>query len=388
MGASAQVARLQGDQTFPRPGPVDYTFWNVLPQANLMWRPDREHNLRLFYRTSTNPPSLSQLQAVVNNSNPLQLTIGNPSLRQEYAHNFVARYTAAKANRAGNFFALLAGTYTQNPISNNTLVASRDTTVRPIFSDQSIAVHLPAGAQLTQSTNLQQEYTVRTLANYGHPLAVIKSNYNVSLGASFSQNPGLVNNALNYARTPALTGGLTLSSNVSEKLDFTLSSNSTQSYVRNTLSHQLDNAYFSQLTRLKFTWIVGPGITFQTDVAHQLYRGLSSAYNQNYVLWNASIGKKLFPGQRGEIKLYAFDILKQNRAIQRNVTVAYYEDVQTTVLQQYFMLMFTYNIRSANMTTLPTAPEERGGGRRGGFEGRPGGGQGGPPGGFGGPPRD
>ncbi|MEJ7664815.1 MAG: hypothetical protein WKG07_37525 [Hymenobacter sp.] len=85
----------------------------------------------------------------------------------------------------------------------------------------------------------------------------------------------------------------------------------------------------------------------------RLYRGLSAAYNQNYVLWNASIGKKLFPGQRGEIKLYAFDILKQNRAIQRNVSVAYYEDVQTTVLQQYLMLMFTYNIRSANMTALP-----------------------------------
>ena len=197
-----------------------------------------------------------------------------------------------------------------------------------------------------------------------------KSNINVSLGATFSQNPGLVNEALNYARTPALTGGVGLSSNISPQVDFTLSSNSTQSYVRNTLSKQLNTAYFNQLTRLKFSWIVGPGISFQTDVAHQLYRGLSAAYNQNYVLWNASIGKKLFPGQRGEIKLYAFDILKQNRAIQRNVSVAYYEDVQTTVLQQYLLLMFTYNIRSANMMALPAAPpERRGRGGRGGFGG-------------------
>jgi len=387
IGASAQVARLRGDQTFPRPGPVDYTFWNVLPQANLMWRPDRSHNVRLFYRTSTNAPSINQLQAVVNNSNPLQLTIGNPALRQEYAHNLVARYTAARADKNSNFFALLAGSYTQNPISNRTLVAVRDTTVRPILNDQAITVRLPAGAQLTQSTNLQQQYTLRALANYGRPLTVIKSNVNVTAGATFSQNPGLVNNALNYARTPALIGGLTLSSNISPQLDFTLSSTSTQSYVRNTLSTQLNSNYFNQLTRLRLSWIVGPGISFQTDVAHQLYRGLSSAYNQNYVLWNASIGKKIFPGQRGEIKLYAFDILKQNRAIQRNVNVAYYEDVQTTVLQQYVMLMFTYNIRSANMTALPTAPEDGPGGRRGrgGFDGPPGGGRPGG-GGFGGPP--
>ncbi|MVN77407.1 outer membrane beta-barrel protein [Hymenobacter sp. HMF4947] len=392
VGANAQVARLQGTQEFPQARDVDYTFWSVLPQANLMWRPDRSHNLRLFYRTNTNAPSINQLQAVVNNSNPLQLTIGNPGLRQEYAHNLVARYTAARADKNSNFFALLSGSYTQNPIANSTLVAGRDTTVTvPTGPNSGQDVRLPAGGQLTQSTNLQEQYTLRALANYGRPLTAIKTNINVSLGGSFSQNPGLVNNLLNYARTPALTGGVVLSSNISEKLDFTLSSNSTQSYVRNTLRKQLDNKYFSQLTRLKLSWIVGPGISFQTDVAHQLYRGLSSAYNQNYVLWNASLGKKLFPGQRGEIKLYAFDILKQNRAIQRNVTVAYYEDVQTTVLQQYFMLMFTYNIRSANMTALPTAPEGPGGGRRGGggFDrpaggGPPGGGGGG--GGFGGPP--
>jgi hypothetical protein len=385
VGASGQVARLRGDQTFPRPGPVDYTFWNVLPQAMVMWRPDREHNVRVFYRTSTNAPSINQLQAVVNNSNPLQLTIGNPALRQEYAHNMVARYTATKAGSSSNFFALLSGSYTQNPISNRTIVAARDTTIVPVGTTE--AVTLPAGGQLTQSTNLQQQYSLRALASYGRPLAVIKSNINVSLGANYSQNPGLVNELLNYARTPSLTAGLTLSSNVSEKLDFTLSSNSTQSYVRNTLRKQLNNTYFNQLTRLKLSWIVGPGISIQTDVAHQLYRGLSASYNQNYVLWNASIGKKIFPGQRGEIKLYAFDILKQNRAIQRNVNVAYYEDVQTTVLQQYFMLMFTYNIRSANMTALPEGP---GNGRRGrgGFDGPPGGGPGGsgpPPGGFGGP---
>jgi hypothetical protein len=385
LGASAQVAQLRGDQTFPRPGPVNYTFWNVLPQAMLMWRPDREHNLRLFYRTNTNAPSINQLQAVVNNSNPLQLTIGNPALRQEYNHSLVGRYSVSKAEKSSNFFVLLSGSYTQNPISNRTLVAARDTVVTPTGTDQRLA--LPAGAQLTQSTNLQQQYSVRSNINYGRPLTAIKTNLNLSAGASFSQNPGLVNQGLNYARTPSLTAGVVLSSNISERLDFTLSSTSAQNYVRNTLSQQLNTKYFSQVSRLRLSWIVGPGISFQTDVAHQVYTGLSSSYNQNYLLWNASLGKKLFPGQRGEIKLYAFDILKQNRAIQRNVTEAYYEDVQSTVLQRYVMLMFTYNIRSANMTALPTAPESRSERRgRGGVDGPPGGGAPGGGGGFGGPP--
>jgi uncharacterized membrane protein YgcG len=391
VGVSGQVAKLRGDQTFPIDGPVSYTFWNILPQAMLMFRPDRTHNVRLFYRTNTSAPSINQLQAVVNNSNPLQLTIGNPGLRQEYQHNLVARYTASSPERSSSFFALLSGAYTQNPISTRTILASRDTTFVPDNATE--AIRLPAAGQLTQSVNLQEQYSVRALANYGQPFFNKKLNANASLGGSYSQTPGLVNGGLNYARNPSLTGGVTLSSNISERLDFTLSSNSTKSFVRNTLNTRVNTNYFSQNTRLRLSWIVGPGISIQSDVSHQLYRGLSSAYNQNYALWNASIGKKLFPGQRGEIKLYAFDLLAQNRAIQRNVTAAYTEDVQTTVLQRYFMLMFTYNIRSANMT-LPTNQEGQGGGERrgrGGFDGggggggRPGGGGGGG-GGFGGPP--
>ena len=183
-----------------------------------------------------------------------------------------------------------------------------------------------------------------------------------------------MNGGLNYARVPAFGAGLTLSSNISPELDFTASTTATQNLVRNTLQANRDTRYFAQVTRLRLGWIVGPGINFQTDLVHQAYAGLAAGYNQQYALWNASLGKKIFPGQRGEIRVYAFDLLGQNRAIQRNVTEAYYEDVQTTILQRYFMLLFTYNIRSGNVVA-PAAPVEGspgdwGGGRPGGF-GRP-----------------
>jgi hypothetical protein len=193
----------------------------------------------------------------------------------------------------------------------------------------------------------------------------------VSANASFSQTPGLVNGGLNYARVPAFGAGLTLSSNISPELDFTASTTSTQNFVRNTLQSRLNTNYFAQVTRLRLGWIVGPGLNFQTDLVHQAYSGLSAGFNQQYLLWNASIGKKILAGQRGEIRIYAFDLLGQNRAIQRNVTEAYYEDVQTTILQRYLMLMFTYNIRSGNVVA-PALPVE-GERRKRGF-GRPDGG--------------
>ena len=63
------------------------------------------------------------------------------------------------------------------------------------------------------------------------------------------------------------------------------------------------------------------------------------------MLWNMSLGKKVFRNQRGEFNLSVYDLLKQNTSIWRNISDAYVEDVQTNVLQRYLMLTFTYNIR-------------------------------------------
>ncbi|MBF9238359.1 TonB-dependent receptor [Hymenobacter sp. BT683] len=377
VGLSGQYSELYSDAQYPRPSIGRYYFVNVLPNANVNYRFTKQKTLRFNYRTNTSAPSVTQLQAVVNNANPQQLTIGNPALRQEFQHSVNFRYTASSPEVASNFFALLSGSYTQNPISNRTLVAARDTAVVP---EGAPAVTLPAGSQLTQPTNLNQQYTLRSLVSYGRPIKAIKTNVNLSLNANYTQTPGIVNGGLNFARVPSFGAGLTLSSNISPNLDFTASTTANQNFVRNTLQARLNSNYFSQVTRFRLGWILGPGINIQTDLVHQAYSGLSAGYNQQYLLWNASVGKKIFPGQRGEIRLYAFDLLGQNQSIQRNVTDAYVEDVQTTILQRYLMLMFTYNIRSGNVvapaeaTDGPREGRGDGGGRRDGGGGAPTGG--------------
>ncbi|WP_139925876.1 TonB-dependent receptor [Hymenobacter sp. DG01] len=374
VGAAVQSAQLRSDQEFPRPGTTNRTFLNVLPNAQLRYNFSKQQNLRVNYRMNTNPPSISQLQEVVNNSNPLQLTTGNPNLRQENRHNLFVRYSSAVPEKSTSFFALLGGSYIDNYITNNTIYAGAE----PLVVG---GVVIPAGGQLTRPVNLNQQYSLRSFINYSLPLAFIKSNLNLNANATYSQTPGLVFGELNYSRTPNVGLGVVLSSNISPELDFTLSSNSSQSYVRNTLRQQLNSRFFRQNTSLRFNWIVVKGITVQSDVNHQLFTGLSAGYNRNFVLWNASVGKKLGQKQQAEVKLFAFDLLGQNNSIQRNITAAYTEDIQTNILQRYFMLMFTYNIRSFGGSGRPDALPGPGGPRPDGQ--RPGGQR---PGGFGGPP--
>jgi hypothetical protein len=59
-----------------------------------------------------------------------------------------------------------------------------------------------------------------------------------------------------------------------------------------------------------------------------------------------AIAKKMFKGQKGEIRLSVFDLLNQNQSIYRTVSETYFEDVNTQVVKQYFMLTFTYNLKN------------------------------------------
>ena len=90
-----------------------------------------------------------------------------------------------------------------------------------------------------------------------------------------------------------------------------------------------------------------------TDITNQFYKGLSAGYDQNYWLWNAGLGYKFLKNQAAEIRFTVNDILGQNTSITRNTTETYTEDVQTNLLQRYYLLTFTYNIKSFKGATPP-----------------------------------
>ena len=333
--ARVQWSELTTEQSLPFQATTDNDFFNVLPMVSLSLRKSRMENLRLMYRTSTNLPNIEQLQNVVNNSNPLQLTIGNPNLLQAYQHNLIFRYSKTNTEKSSVLFAMLRGSYTNNYIASKTF-----------FSAADFDVNLGKDVQLTVPVNLDGYYSLQTLVTYGFPVVAIKSNLNVDFTANHTQTPGLVEEALNEANNSNVGIGLTLSSNINERVDFTVSSRSNLNFVTNTLQPESNTKFINQRTKVKFNWIVGKGLVFRTNLTHDFYAGLADDFDQNYLLWSLSIGKKIFKNDRGEISLTVFDLLNQNNAVTRNVTEIYIEDVQTNVLQRYVMLSFKYDLRN------------------------------------------
>ncbi len=339
VGLNAQSLTLNGMQSLPVGYNVHDKMYNaLLPTAMFSEKFENKSNLRLIYNTSMSAPSISQLQTVINNSNPLILSTGNPDLNNSYTHSFMVRYGKTNTDKAHSFFLFASLSGTTNYIGNSTVVAFKDSLLPGGYK-------LARGAQLVSPVNLSSAWFGRAFATFGMPLDFIKSNLNLNMGFFYNNTPGLLNNQLNTSNTYGISPGIVLSSNISENLDFTLAYYPNYNIVKNTVNTQANNNYFTHLASFKINWIFWKGFTFSADISHNLYSGLESQYNQNLLIVNGGIGKKLFKDQSGEIRLSVFDALNNNTSISRSVTDTYIDDIQTQVLKRYFMLTFSYNLK-------------------------------------------
>lgn len=347
--ANLQYSTLSSEELIPEENQITRNYFDVLPMAMVRYNISQQENLRVFYMGRTQTPSVEQLQNVIDNSNPLQLSLGNPALDRAYTHRLSARYSKTNTDKARVFFLLLSGTYSDSYISNSTYL---EETNNPIFDE----FELVRGGQLTLPVNLSGYWSTNIYITYGFPLKGIKSNLNLDLSTTVSRTPGLINDEVNYSNNKVYGTGITLSSNISDKVDFTISTRSNFNNANNSLRADLDSRFLNQSSRVKFNCILPAGFVLRTDINHQYYTGLSDGFDDSFFLWTAGIGKKLFKNELGEITLSIFDILEQNQSISRNVTETYIEDLRSKVLQRYAMLTFTYNFR--NFNTKKKAEEE------------------------------
>ncbi len=355
IGADYQYATLQNNRILPFDNSLNRTFNNFLPTARFRYKISKNRNWRMFYRTNTQSPTVEQLQDVVDNSNPLQLRMGNPKLDQSYQHTLRSMYSSANPEKSSTFFAMLRANITQDYVGNSTIIANVDTVVENVA--------LARGTQLTQSQNMNGFLNIGAFSTYGMPIKFIKSNFNINASLGYVRTPGLINDMKNFANNTSLGGGLVLSSNISENIDFTISTNSNYNIVRNSLNTNANSNFLNQSSRLAFNYIFYKGFVFNTELNHQLFTGLSDGYNQNFVLWNLALGKKFLKNNQAEVRLSVFDVLGQNTSIVPLVTELYTQNTRSNVLTRYVMLTFSWNLRyfKGGASMKDAAPKEEDG---------------------------
>jgi len=344
IGLSYQYTHLQSDQSFPRSLQVNSSFNNLLPNAMLRYKLSNRSNVRLFYRAQVNTPNVTQLQGVVDPNNAPLYTMGNPELKPQYLHTLSGQYTFTNTPKGqllvGNLF-VQAG---RNFIANGTFTPRTDTVVS--------GVGILAGSQLTKPVNLDGYRSLRSLLNYAFPVKALKSNLTFNTGFTYSQLPGLVNDTRTEARNYVYTAGTVLASNISQYVDLTVSYSANFNQVRNSGGSGRNNSqnqnfdFYQHAASVQLNLLSKKGWLFNTDANNTYFSGYTAAPSQIFTLWNMAVGRKFGKNRQSDLRVSVFDLLGQNQSIQRTVSDLGIENQNVQVLQRYYLLTFTHNLRN------------------------------------------
>ncbi len=344
-----QNATLDGRVVGGQSDDIKKNYNNILYFAMCNYMINRENSIRVFFRSYTDNPSVTQLQDIFDVSTPQYLSVGNKNLNPSYTHSINFHYINSNVEKGRTFMWMAMMRHQQDYISTSTLYNS-GTAI-----DINGTTYTPQ--QITSYENMDGYWYLRTHLSLGLPLSFMKCNLNMMVGVNYTVTPSAIYGSYqdmldhvyttNYANNIGYDANVTLGSNISEKIDFTLSWNGTYNQAWNTAaSGNSKNNYFSHTASGNLKWVFWKGFTFTANCSYVQYVGFTTDYNESYVLCNLYLGKKLFRNQLGEIQIGVNDVANQNTAFVRNTGSGYTQNMYNSVIGRYFSVQFVYNLRS------------------------------------------
>ena len=338
---------------------------------------NKENSLRVHVSSSTDEPSLTQLQNIKDVTNAQYVSTGNSNLDQSYSHSIRAHYVNSNVEKGRTLMVMGMFSTTQNYIG------------RSVYYNPSSEITGLDYTPLQYSTyeNMNGQWSVRGMASFGTPLSFMKCNLNLRAGVSYSITPSKIDGKINNASNMGYNFGAVLGSNISENVDFTLSWHGNYNEALNSQAN-VKNRYFNHSASLNMKVSFWKGFTFTGSCVYNQYMGFTNDYNEDYLLCNLFLGKKIFKNQRGEIQIGVNDVFNQNSAFSRSTGSGYTQNSWNNVIGRYYTIQFVYNLRNFGKKGSKNIGDYEGMGGRGGRGGMGGGRpMGPPPGGMHGGPR-
>ena len=350
---------------------------NIAPTMNFRYRWNRQKQLRVEYRGSSSQPSMGDLLDITDDSNPLDVTKGNPGLKPSFTHRFNLRFNNFIQSHTRFINANASWSTTRNSISNkvtyNALTGGRITQPENINGNWNAS----AGITYNQSVDSAGVWNISTATNYSYNHYVAY----VTLGRNASSER-------NTTYTSSISERLQLSMR-KDWFEVTLDGSCSYNHTRNLLQEtgNLDTWQFSYGGSLNL--YVPWGMSLSTDMHNQSRRGYSDAtLNTNELIWNAQLSQSFLKGKPLTVMLQFYDILHKMSNFSRTINAMRRSDTSYNSINSYAMLHVVYRLnvfgsrearrgmmRGMNFGGFSEGREGSGGfGGRGGRGGRRGGG--------------
>ena len=320
-GVSIQNAVLDGENISLKTR-LSQSFQDILPNATFRYNFSQTKNFNLDYRTSTNQPSITQLQPVLDQSNINRQSIGNPDLKRSYVHNLNIRFFSSKILAGKSFFSTLNASTTNNSIVNYDSV-------------------LPNRTILTKPVNVNGAYRINGSMNYGFGIKKLKSRLSFGLNAGLNNNISYANGALNTIVTKSTGPSMSYTYIVDDVIDINLTARYSFSNTNNAVNPTLNTNFLTKVFGVDMTNYLPFNIVLNQSINYAINTGRAEGFNTAIPIWNASFSKFFLKNKRAEIKMSAFDLLNKNIGISRNVS-------QNQIVDR------SYNVISCLLYTSPS----------------------------------
>lgn len=298
---------------------------NFIPAFSWNYNPKQQRRLRFSYVGNTINPTLQQIQPVIDNSDPLNISIGNANLKQGFTN---------KLNMSASDFKVLKSRYisidadyanTDNGISNSSTVDA-------------------FGRRVNQFVNVQGSF------NYGFGgwfgMDIFKGiNGGLNVRNSVSRYINYVNGVRNVNDNSSISYGVNLShwgdGWYNFWLNFSANSNSTVSSIRPGVTTNYWVYSFNGRPEFKFKKIK---TYIDINIDANIYQKTKVFANQRDVyIVSPSIRKVFTKTDAWELKLYVFDAFNQNSYVQRNISSNFISENTNNGVKRYFMFSVIYN---------------------------------------------
>ncbi|GAA4290777.1 outer membrane beta-barrel protein [Aestuariibaculum suncheonense] len=308
-------------------------------------------NISLDYNQNVNLPSMTQLQPVEDVSNITHIRVGNPLLEPQINHNLRFRYQNNLAFHNINISGNANAGITQDKIINSTI------------TDSDLN-------RLTTYTNINGDYSIDGNASISKSIYNKKTNININadFSASFNNSLSMQNGVKFTGQTTRLSPKVSFRYAYDNKID--LSARYSYSAFKNVYDTDAfnDNDYFVQNLNFDSSIFIIKNLFISNKVSYRYNSRVGDAFDGDAIFWNAGIGMELW-NNKATVSLVGYDVLGKNNGYRRNVTETYIEDVENKILEQYFMLNFTYKFGSFAGQPMNVGDHGSRGGR-GGYRGR------------------
>lgn len=316
-------------------GNIEKSYYNLLPRLTVNFKNKANQTIAINYRASVNLPSVTDLQPVQNNTNPLYQRIGNPDLEARKNHRLSVNFNTFSPdnNRYWNGYFLynLSFDDTGNDITYNNGIQ----TVKPI--------------------NVNGNYYLRAGTFFGMPskLKGLRMNY----GANFftEHRTNFISGAKNITNRFEIGPNINWSYDIDDKFNAGIYAYVAYTKVNNTAESAIDNKYFTLNNTLNLSYEFIKDLRIEADLDHIGSAGRADGFNNNYFLLNAGINKYLMK-RRVTLGLKGFDILNQNTSIDRIVNSSRIEDVRYNNITRYFYLSLNYKLTKVGANNQRSNP--------------------------------